>query len=74
MSTTATRHRSQAANERKAIRLAREVIRELGDDATVEAVETAVTRRLGLTFGSTLVWTLHETVAAQRRREQQGQG
>ena len=36
-------------------------------DSTV-AVERATSERLGLQFGATLIHTLHEVVAAQRRR------
>ena len=70
--TATTRHRWKRTREDQAIRAARAAIRELGDDASVQAVEAAVCERLGVPFGSTLVWTLHATVEAWRVKEAGG--
>jgi hypothetical protein len=48
---------------------ARQAIKELGPDTTLADVERLTCERLGLDFGGTLVWTIHEWAEARRREE-----
>ena len=63
------RQRRRKIRESEVIRTARAAVRELGVKASVSDVERAVCKKLGLSFGETLVWTLHELCEAQRRAE-----
>ena len=67
--TTERQRRRRTILESEVKRVAKQVVRELGADASLSDVEKATTGRLGLDFGRTLIWTLREVCAAQRRRE-----
>ena len=57
--------------ESEVIRTVREVIRHLGPDTSVGAVERATCNRLGLELGDTFFYSLHELSEAVLRREPQ---
>ena len=67
--TTERQRRRRTILESEVKRVAKQVVRELGADASLSDVEKATRERLGLQFGQTRIHTLHEHCVAVRRRE-----
>ena len=68
---TTTTSQGRRIPESEVIRTVREAIRELGSNASLSDIEQATCNRLGLEFGDTFFYSLHELSEAVLRREPQ---